>query len=203
MEPVTSPISIRVWQGWGFDLVPNLITLLRFAAAPFVAWLIVTGHFRSAVALVAFAGVTDWLDGFAARKLGSGGNVGIILDPLADKGMLVTLFLALGYARLIPLWLVGLVIGRDVVIVVGALLLRMLRGIRRFKPLIVGKVSTFFQIVYALLTLLDAAWPWAFLHWLEVTGLVLTTIFTTISGAGYIRRGIRLARREELYPATS
>ena len=183
------------------SLVPNLLTSLRLASAPVVAWLIVSGRFRTAVACVTFAGVTDWFDGLAARKLGSGGSVGAVLDPLADKVMLVTLFFALGYAGLIPLWLLAIVIGRDVVIVIGALLLRLLRNASKFRPSISGKVSTFFQIVYALLTLLNGAWPLTILHWLEMTGLVLTTIFTVISGAGYIRLGIRIARREEPYLA--
>lgn len=182
-------------------VLPNLLTALRLAAAPFVAWLITHGSYRNAVAWVAFAGVTDWMDGMAARRFGSGGALGLVLDPLADKTMLVTLFLALGYAGLIPLWLVALIIGRDLVIVIGALLLRMFRGVRRFKPMMMGKVSTFFQIVYALLTLLEAAWPFALLRWLQLTGMALTCLFTVASGAGYIRLGIRLARREEPYLA--
>jgi cardiolipin synthase (CMP-forming) len=177
-------------------LIPNLLTSLRLAAAPLVAWLIVSGQFRTAVLALALAAVTDWLDGAAARRFGVSGRTGVVLDPLADKVMLVTLFLSLGYATLIPLWLLALVIGRDLVIVIGALLLRIFRGARKFMPSIAGKVSTFFQIVFALLALLNAAWPYQILGWLEMTALVLTTIFTAISGAGYVRLGIRMARRE-------
>jgi cardiolipin synthase len=161
--------------------------------------MIVSGRFRAAVGLVAFAGVTDWFDGFAARKLKVAGRMGVVLDPAADKLMLVTLFLALGYAGLIPLWLLGLVIGRDLVIVIGALLLRIFRGARNFSPSLTGKVSTFFQIVYALLVLLNAAWPAAILRWLTLTGLGLTALFTVLSGAAYVRLGIRIARRQEPY----
>ena len=169
---------------------------MRLFAAPFLVWLIVAGSYREAVGVVVFAGVTDWLDGFAARHLGVAGKAGVILDPLADKVMLVTLFFALAYVRLLPLWLLLLVMGRDVVIVTGALLLRIFRNIRKFVPSLVGKVSTFFQIVFVLLVLLWAAWPFKVLAILKALALILTTIFTAWSGAGYIRLGIQLARRK-------
>ena len=116
------------------------------------------------------AGVTDWLDGFAARKLRSTGKLGVILDPVADKVMLVTLFLALGEVGLIKTWLVVLVIGRDLVIVLGALLVRSLRHVRQFPPSTLGKVSTFFQIVFVVTVLLYASFPYQFLLWLADYG---------------------------------
>lgn len=180
-------------------LIPNILTSLRLAAAPVVAWLIVTGQFHTAVFVLGVAAITDWLDGAAARRLGVSSRTGMVLDPLADKVMLVVMFLSLGYARLIPWWLLGLVIGRDLVIVIGSLLLRIFRGSQKFVPSITGKISTFFQIVYALLTLLNAAWPYRILNWLETAGIVATAVFTTVSGVGYIRRGIRMARREIVY----
>lgn len=181
-------------------LIPNLLTSLRLVIAPIVAWAIVTGRFHLAIAWVAFAGITDGLDGFTARKFNAASNVGLVLDPIADKCMLVTLFLALGYADLIPLWMIGLMVARDLVIVIGALLLRIFRGIRKFKPSILGKISTFFQIAYVLLTLLNAAWPWRFFRSLDTTSLALTAFFTSLSGAGYIRRGILMARRIDPFP---
>ena len=145
--------------------------------------------------MVGFAGITDWLDGYTARRLGATGELGIILDPMADKVMLVTLFLALTYSGLIPIWTLALVIGRDLVIVIGSLLLRTFRNVKKFVPSMIGKVSTFFQIVFVLLVLLHAAFPFAFLMWLEVLALALTTVFTAWSGLGYVRLGIRLTRR--------
>ncbi len=175
--------------------LPDFITFVRLAASPFLAWLLLESRFREALALVLLAGLTDWLDGFAARRLGVSGRLGVVLDPLADKVLLVTLFVVLGAVRLIPVWLVFLAIGRDVVIVVGALLLRMFRDIRRFAPSMLGKVSTFFQIVLVLLVLLHAAFPYEFIFWLEITALILTTLFTILSGLDYIWLGIRLAAR--------
>ena len=146
------------------------------------------------MALVLFAGLTDWLDGFAARRFGASGRIGAILDPLADKTMLVLLFITLGLLRFIPLWLVALVIARDLVIVMGAALLRFFRDTRIFKPSALGKVSTFFQIVFVLLVLLQTAFPGQVILLLKDAALLCTTAFTCFSGFGYIRLGIRLAR---------
>lgn len=145
------------------------------------------------MAIVGLAGITDGLDGYTARKLGVAGRIGLILDPLADKFMLVTLFCALAWAGLIPVWIFIMVMARDLVIVIGALLLRLLRNVRRFLPSILGKVSTFFQIVYVLLALLYPAIPNPVFYWLRATALLLTSIFTLLSGIGYVRLGIQLA----------
>jgi cardiolipin synthase (CMP-forming) len=88
-----------------------------------------------------------------------------------------------------------LVIGRDLVIVIGALLVRLLRGVRKFLPSTVGKVSTFFQIVLVLLALLYAAFPFQAFLWLKCTALWLSAFFTALSGSDYVRRGILMARR--------
>jgi cardiolipin synthase (CMP-forming) len=176
-------------------LLPHFLTLLRLLASPFLAWLIVQSRFIEALLVVGFAGVTDWLDGYTARRLDAVGELGIVLDPMADKVMLVTLFFALTYAGLIPFWMLALVMGRDLVIVIGSLLLWTFRSVKKFMPSMAGKVSTFFQIVFVLLVLLHAAFPVAFLRWLEMLALVLTGLFTVWSGYGYVRLGIRLTRR--------
>ena len=163
--------------------------------SPVVAWLLIEARFRSALLLVLLAGVSDWFDGFAARRLRSSGQLGVILDPLADKILLVTLFIVLAVLRLIPAWMFWLAIGRDLVIVIGALLVRLLRGIRKFLPTTLGKVSTFFQIVFVLLTLAYAAFAFTILLWLKLTALVLCAFFTALSGLDYIRIGIAMARR--------
>lgn len=175
--------------------LPSLLTLTRLAASPFLVWLVLKADYRAALGLVLVAGLTDWFDGFAARKLGVAGRFGMILDPLADKTMLVTLFVITGVVGLLPGWLVGLVIARDIVIATGALLVRVFRGIRQFPPSLLGKVSTFFQIVLVLLVLVHAAFPNLFFLWLERIALALVTLFTTLSGIGYVRIGIQMARR--------
>lgn len=175
--------------------LPNVITSLRLICSPVLVWLLIGLKFREALAVVLFAGLTDWFDGFAARHVGVTGKLGAILDPLADKTMLVALFLTMGVLGLIPAWLFALVIARDVVIVTGSALLRIFRNIRKFKPSVLGKVSTFFQIVFVLLVLLHAAFPNELLAALKTVALVCTAFFTFMSGFGYVHRGIQLARQ--------
>jgi cardiolipin synthase len=184
--------------------IPHLITLFRLFSSLFLAWLLVKTRFEAALGLVLAAGLSDWLDGFAARRLNiAGGHLGIILDPLADKVLLVTLFCTLAALGLIPLWMFWLAIGRDVVIVVGAWLVRVFRGIRTFLPTMLGKVSTFFQIVLVLMALLYAAFPWQPFLWLKDTALVLSALFTGVSGLDYVRKGIEMARRPGQFAASA
>jgi cardiolipin synthase len=175
-------------------LIPNFLTSLRLVAAPLLAWFIVQARFREALLVVVFAAVTDWFDGYSARRLNVSGKFGLFLDPFADKVMLVTLFCALTYAGLIPLWFLIVAIGRDLVIVGGSVLVRIFRNVRTFTPTVLGKVSTFFQITFALLAILLGAFPQIVVLWLERTALVLATLFTILSGIGYIRIGIGIAR---------
>jgi cardiolipin synthase len=174
--------------------VPNALTLVRLLASPLLVWLVLAARFRQALLLVLIAGLTDWLDGYSARKLNVSGRSGELLDPLADKTMLVALFLVLGWVGLAPVWVVALAMGRDLVIVIGALLLRLFRGYHRFRPSMLGKVSTFFQIVFVLLVLIYAALPLVWVYWLMRLALVLTAVFTAASGLDYVRRGIVMAR---------
>jgi cardiolipin synthase len=175
--------------------LPNIITALRLIAAPIAAWLLSAARYPEALAVVIVAGLTDWFDGFAARKLKAGGNMGVILDPLADKVLLVVLFVELALIHLIPLWMLLLTVVRDLVIVFGAALLRKFRHIAKFRPSFLGKVSTFFQIMLVLMVLVDSAFPNAVFHLLRASALVLAAIFTTLSGIDYIRRGIEMTRR--------
>ena len=174
--------------------IPLLLTLLRLLSSPILAWLLLQSRFREALVLVFIAGITDWLDGWAARKFQVSGRAGVVLDPLADKVLLVTLFLVLGFVGLLPTWMLLLGIGRDLVIVTGVVLLRFLRGYRQFLPSVWGKVSTFFQIVLVFLVLTHAAYPYPFLGYLQQLALALTALFTILSGLDYVRRGIKMSR---------
>ncbi len=118
-----------------------------------------------------------------------------MFDPIADKVLLVTLFIVLAIIHLVPLWMFALVIGRDVVIVVGAFLVRTLRGIKQFVPTFLGKVSTFFQIMLVLLAVCAEAFPNRILLDLREAALILSALFTFLSGADYVRIGILMARR--------
>ena len=175
--------------------LPHLLTLIRLIASPFLAWLLLQSRFREALAAVLVAGLTDWFDGFAARRLHVSGRLGVILDPVADKTLLTTLFLTLGYIGLLPAWLICLIIGRDAIIVAGSLLLRMLRGIHKFLPSKLGKVSTFFQILLVLLVLIHASFRYEVFLWLQNIALVLSAVFTAVSGVDYVRRGLEMSKK--------
>jgi cardiolipin synthase len=176
-------------------LLPNILTGTRLVASPVLAWLLLIGRFREALVSVLLVSITDWFDGYSARKLGVAGGFGVIFDPLADKTMLVTLFVTLGYLRIIPRWMLYMAIGRDGIILLGSVLLRIFRDVRRFTPSILGKLSTFFQIMLVLLSLLYATFTLTFLHDLKWTALALSALFTGLSGLDYIRRGIDMTRR--------
>ena len=175
--------------------LPHLITLFRLISGPLVVWLLVEQKYVAALLWVVLAGISDWFDGYAARRLNVAGHLGVVLDPMADKILLVVLFVALGALGMIPLWMLALAIGRDLVIVIGAALVRRFRGIRKFVPTTWGKVSTFFQIMLVLLALSYAAFPYQFVLWLKITALILSAFFTAVSGLDYVRIGIGMARR--------
>lgn len=175
--------------------IPNFLSLLRLLAAPLLAWSILARRFDLALVVTFFAGFSDFLDGYAARRLQSTTRAGAYIDPVADKALLVTAFVCLGYVGAVPLWLVVLVLGRDLVIVVGILLLVTLRGRRKFPPRFSGKANTFFQISTVLLVFLHAAFPLPFLRILRDISFICMTCFTVLSGADYIRIGIRMTSR--------
>jgi len=155
-------------------------------------------RFQLALAVTSLAGISDWLDGWAARHVDHGSTeLGTLLDPIADKVLLITLFISCGPAGLIPIWLVALVLSRDLVIVVGSLLILWRRGPVRFLPLAVGKVSTFFQILSVLLVLLygtgGSLFATDFFQLVKNLALAQTAFFTALSGGAYVRRGIEIA----------
>jgi len=177
-----------------------LISLLRLLTAPVLGWLVIEHRFGIALVATLLAGATDWLDGWAARHWNHPTRLGLYLDPLADKAMLVTLFLCCGPAGLIPVWLVWLVMGRDAVILVGSLLVRLIKGPKRFLPLIVGKVCTFFQILSVLMVLIHGIFSYEWLRVLKDLALAETAFFTAISGLAYVRKGIAMAHEPATEP---
>ncbi len=105
----------------GADLsIPNLITLGRILLVPVVVWAITAGEMRIAFVLFLAAGISDAVDGFLAKRFGMATELGAYLDPLADKAMLVSIYVALGIADAVPGWLVILVVSRDIMIVTYA-----------------------------------------------------------------------------------
>lgn len=164
--------------------IPNLISVLRLLLVPWFAMLLLEQQFGLALILFVVMGVSDALDGFLARYLKASSALGAGLDPLADKVMLVAAFVVLGHLELLPVWLVALVVGRDVMVVGGTLLNYLLHPGQKTAVLKVGKINTFVQIitVFAFIGTQLVVLPLMLLDAL----LWATVIATFVSGIGYI-----------------
>src|SRR5512132_661636 len=129
--------------------IPNLITLGRILLVPVVVWAIAAGEMRVAFVLFLAAGISDAVDGFLAKRFGMTTELGAYLDPLADKAMLVSIYVALGITDAIPRWLVILVVSRDIMIVSAVILSWVVDKPVPLRPLMVSKLNTVAQIVLA------------------------------------------------------
>ncbi|MFW5825753.1 MAG: CDP-alcohol phosphatidyltransferase family protein [Marinobacter sp.] len=143
---------MQYWQ-W----IPNGLSLIRMLLVIPFAWALASGHYREALLLFVIAAVTDGLDGFLARCCGWKSRLGAILDPLADKLLMVTAFLVLALTGVVPLWLFLLVLGRDLLIVGGGLLFHRFIGRFEVEPSAFGKLNTLVQILAALAVMLNQA----------------------------------------------
>lgn len=172
----------------------NLFTLSRLALAPFVVGDIVGGRHVRALILFFAAALTDIIDGALARGPSGTSRFGAYLDPIADKCLMSAVFLALGAAEIVPWWFVLVVLGRDLLILVGALYALTLTKVRQFPPSRWGKLSTFVQIVTAISWLVSDAWPAQVLVAISSAMLWVCMAFTIWSGLDYARRGTTLIR---------
>jgi cardiolipin synthase len=167
--------------------LPNLITLARLLSVPLAIWLILNGRLAAAFWLFVAAGISDAVDGFIAKRFDQRSELGALLDPLADKALLVSMYVTLGVAGDLPSWLVILVVFRDVLIVGGFLFALLLGQPVRSRPLAISKLNTGLQI--ALVAAVLAHLGLGILGEDVITALVLTVGATTIlSGAGYLVR---------------
>jgi len=170
--------------------VPNLLTLVRIALAPYVAWLMATGRARAGLYWLIAVGLTDAVDGYLARRFGWTSAAGAFLDPFADKLLAVSVFVALGFAHAIPWWLVGIVFGRDVLILLAAGFFLVFTGVRKFSPSIWGKLCTFCQLTTAGFGIGNLAYPQLEVGW-AVEILVWVAAAATIwSGVHYLWRAL-------------
>jgi cardiolipin synthase (CMP-forming) len=129
--------------------IPNLITLGRILLVPVVVWAIAQGLMWLAFLLFVAAGVSDAVDGFLAKRFGMTTVLGAYLDPLADKALIVSIYVTLGINGLIPRWLVILVVSRDIMIIGGIMLSWVMGNPLKIRPLLVSKLNTVAQIVFA------------------------------------------------------
>ena len=170
--------------------IPNLITLGRVILVPVVFWLLLTGELKAAFLVFVVAGISDAVDGFLAKRFNWETELGAYLDPIADKLLIVCIFIALGVTGRLPSWLVIMVVSRDVLIVIAVVLSWLLGNPTPMKPLAVSKINTGVQIVLAATVLADEAFA------LRLNGPVqflnlLVAVTTVASLVAYLRVWLR------------
>jgi cardiolipin synthase len=176
--------------------LPNLISLARLLLVPAEIWLIFDGRYGLAFWVLVGAGISDALDGFIAKRFDRRTRLGAMLDPFADKAMLVSVYITLGIIHQLEPWLVVLVVVRDALIVGGFLLIQAVAVGKHSDPLFISKLNTGAQIIligFVLARLgLDAAPGWPDL----VLSLVVAAT-TIVSGLSYLVRSTRILARWE------
>jgi len=189
--------------------IPNLLTMFRMVLIPIFVSLLFYQKFWLALAIFVLAGVTDGLDGLLARRFAQESQLGTVLDPIADKLMLVTSFVVLSMRSVfptplpahlpVPFWVTIAVISRDVFILVGAAAINIMTGFRGFRPSFLGKLSTTVQIVAIATIIFAASFPYG-------TGYYLPTLYAVVvglavlSGAHYVFFVSRLLNEERRQP---
>jgi cardiolipin synthase len=170
--------------------LPNIITIGRILLVPVTIWLIVAGQFGLAFMVFIVAGLGDGIDGYIARRYQMKTQLGAYLDPLADKLLLVSIYISLGLLQHMPAWLVILVASRDVLIV-GAVILSWIMGKPiKVQPLITSKINTAAQIAFAGGQLAILAWM-SDATWFMEIGSAVVAILTVASAALYMREWAR------------
>jgi cardiolipin synthase len=167
----------------------NLVTLGRLLMVIPLVWLIVSERLEAAFWLFIAAAASDAVDGFIAKNFNARTHLGSYLDPLADKVLLNGIYLALAMGHWLPMWMVALVIGRDLLIVGGVMLIRRRHPIFQPRPLLIGKINTLAQILLAAAAMAQIS-GWIDLA-VAVDGLVaVVTLTTVLSGAGYAAQAL-------------
>jgi cardiolipin synthase (CMP-forming) len=170
--------------------LPNLITIGRILLVPVIVWAITSGEMLFAFILFLAAGVSDAIDGFLAKRFGMASELGSYLDPLADKALIVSIYIALGIADALPRWFVILVVSRDIMIVSAVMLSWIAGNPVTIKPLAVSKANTAAQIVLATLVLASLGLGFK-AGWLIDFGIAVVAILTLVSIAAYVREWVR------------
>ncbi|MBL4757136.1 MAG: CDP-alcohol phosphatidyltransferase family protein [Rhizobiales bacterium] len=170
--------------------IPNLITIGRMIIVPIVVWLIFNGNFLTAFWLFLAAGISDGVDGFIAKQFNQETELGAYLDPLADKALLVSIYVALGIRGELPVWLVILVASRDIFIVAGVILAWMMDMALTMQPHMVSKINTTAQIMLATLVLGGLGFELEILEFRHIA-VVSVAVLTILSLAVYLVAWLR------------
>jgi cardiolipin synthase (CMP-forming) len=169
----------RIWT------VPNQITLLRLGFLPLFLILIVYEHYRWALLILVLAGLSDGIDGLLARKLNQKSSIGAYLDPIADKLLLSSSFVILAMEKKIAWWLTIIVLSRDILMLVVAVVIILISGYRPFPPSLLGKATTFFQIILVFAAVLAAGYANPAVAEINHVLAYLVAALTIVSGFHY------------------
>ena len=182
--------EVRHAQTSALLTLPNVITFARLCMVPLAVWLVLEHGLIEAFFLFVAAGLSDAVDGWLARRNGGGNSVGALLDPVADKALLVSMYITLAAVNELPDWLTILVVFRDVVIVGGVIVLSVLGMPVAIRPLYISKLNTMLQIVLVAVTLLLAGYGLSALLIKQVL-LWAVGVTTLWSGAAYVWKAAR------------
>jgi len=175
--------------------LPNILTLTRVLMIPLFVIFIMDKHYGWALITFVIAGVTDGIDGLIARITHQRTELGAYLDPIADKLLLFSAFITLAIVEIIPSWLVVIVITRDVIILVGFLVMLLTGHHPKINPKLLSKVTTAFQIITIALVLLNGYYP--IFKELSVIAVYGTAVMTILSGSQYIFIGTRILNEKK------
>jgi cardiolipin synthase (CMP-forming) len=170
--------------------IPNLITIGRLCLVPLIVWLILAPHPLGAFLVFLAAGASDAVDGFLARQLNLRSDLGAYLDPLADKAMLVSIYVAMAALNEIPLWLTIIVVSRDVLIIGGVVLAWMMATPIAMQPSTISKINTLAQITLVAVALGDLAFGPALITLREWMAYIVGAL-TVASAAFYVADWVR------------
>lgn len=174
--------------------LPNTLTVIRVLLIPAFVILIINHSFGWALIIFAIAGMTDGLDGLLARLTRQKTELGAYLDPIADKLLLISSYLSLAIVEILPGWLSVIVITRDVIILLGILVIMLISRPPAIHPSFISKMTTVFQISTVLLALL-AGYD-SFFKQLTPIAIYATTFLTVLSGIHYIYVGTRILNQK-------
>ncbi|MGE0415538.1 MAG: CDP-alcohol phosphatidyltransferase family protein [Acetobacteraceae bacterium] len=164
--------------------LPNIVTFARLCAVPLAFWLVLEHRMFQAFLLFVAAGLSDAVDGWLARRLG-GNAIGALLDPVADKALLVTMYVTLAAVGALPPWLAILVVFRDLIIVGGVIVLAVLGQPVIIRPLYISKLNTVLQILLVAATLLMSGVPLD-MPWVSEILIWAVALATLASGGAYV-----------------
>jgi len=170
--------------------IPNIITLGRILLVPVIVWAIASNQMAFAFAVFIVAGVSDAVDGFLAKRFNMASELGALLDPIADKALLVSIYIALGTWGAVPRWIVILVVSRDIMIVAAVIVSWLVGKPIPMKPLMVSKLNTVAQVAFAALVLGSLGFgfnPTPYDHIL----MGFVTVFTLASVSLYLVEWVR------------